>query len=123
TMLPRVTWPSPPMATFAPRRTERMVVPWNWGGSLMGWLLARGGSAGLPEIAFPRLGISAGLAAHQDRVAVHAHRLEERGGKLAQVGEDHALAGELDRLHDIEEGRGVVELDAQHLGHVDRDLG
>src|SRR6267378_7866294 len=29
TTLPRVTWPSPPSATLAPRRTERMVVPWN----------------------------------------------------------------------------------------------
>src|SRR5438552_386014 len=28
TTLPRVTWPSPPSATLAPRRTERMVVPW-----------------------------------------------------------------------------------------------
>src|SRR5512139_2738363 len=27
TMLPSVTWPSPPRATSAPRRTERMVVP------------------------------------------------------------------------------------------------
>src|SRR4030042_4949941 len=27
TMLPRVTWPSPPRATSLPRRTERMVVP------------------------------------------------------------------------------------------------
>src|SRR6266480_1786801 len=29
TTLPRVTWPSPPSATIEPRRTERMVVPWN----------------------------------------------------------------------------------------------
>src|SRR5258706_3311468 len=29
TTWPRVTWPSPPSATAAPRRTERMVVPWN----------------------------------------------------------------------------------------------
>src|SRR5438046_247865 len=28
TTLPSVTWPSPPSATLAPRRTERMVVPW-----------------------------------------------------------------------------------------------
>src|SRR5690349_6010300 len=27
TTLPSVTWPSPPSATLAPRRTERMVVP------------------------------------------------------------------------------------------------
>src|SRR5690606_17524117 len=27
TMLPRVTWPSPPSATRLPRRTDRMVVP------------------------------------------------------------------------------------------------
>src|SRR5688572_26336631 len=26
--LPSVTWPSPPIATPLPRRTERMVVPW-----------------------------------------------------------------------------------------------
>src|SRR3954470_24840711 len=29
TTLPSVTWPSPPSATLAPRRTERIVVPWN----------------------------------------------------------------------------------------------
>src|SRR6185312_2746339 len=37
TVLPRVTWPSPPMAMAPLRRTARMVVPWglNWGVSLM----------------------------------------------------------------------------------------
>jgi hypothetical protein len=25
---PKVTWPSPPMATLPPLRTETMVVPW-----------------------------------------------------------------------------------------------
>src|SRR6266850_2103610 len=29
TTCPSVTWPSPPSATLEPRRTERMVVPWN----------------------------------------------------------------------------------------------
>lgn len=29
TVLPNVTWPSPPMTTLPPRRTERMVVPLN----------------------------------------------------------------------------------------------
>ena len=38
TMLPSVTWPSPPMATRSPRRTERMVVPWNWGDS---WFMGK----------------------------------------------------------------------------------
>lgn len=28
TILPSVTWPSPPMATRLPRRTDRIVVPW-----------------------------------------------------------------------------------------------
>jgi hypothetical protein len=32
TMWPRVTWPSPPRATRSPRRTDRMVVPWNCSG-------------------------------------------------------------------------------------------
>jgi hypothetical protein len=29
TMLPSVTWPSPPSATCSPRRALTMVVPWN----------------------------------------------------------------------------------------------
>jgi hypothetical protein len=96
TMLPSVTWPSPPMATRSPRRTERMVVPWNCGGS-WSWGAISSGRAARAEIAM-RPGISAGLAAHQDRVAVARQRLEQRRVELVQVGEDHALAGELDRL-------------------------
>jgi hypothetical protein len=29
TVLPRVTWPSPAMATWSPRRTQMIVVAWN----------------------------------------------------------------------------------------------
>src|SRR2546423_12772897 len=109
-MLPRVTWPSPPMATWVPRRTDRMVVPWNSiGFALIGRLLARGRFAGRGKSLFPRGGFSGRFAADQDGVAVHTHRLEERRGQLVQVGEDHALAGELDRLHHVEECRGVGE--------------
>jgi len=28
TVLPRVTWPSPPIATVPSRRTQQIVVPW-----------------------------------------------------------------------------------------------
>jgi hypothetical protein len=30
-VLPIVTWPSPPITTLFPRRTEQIVVPWYWG--------------------------------------------------------------------------------------------
>src|SRR3954463_15640494 len=41
TTWPSVTCPSPPSATLAPRRTERMVVPWNCSmGSRVGMRLA-----------------------------------------------------------------------------------
>src|SRR5207342_2333718 len=104
------------------RRTERMVVPWNSGGFVFmeGLYHAPGGRRG--EITKGREGISAGLAPHQDRVAVHADRLEERRVELVQVREDHALARELHRLHGLEEGVGVCEVDARHLAHVERDF-
>src|SRR6202165_5339910 len=122
-MLPSVTWPSPPMATRSPRRTETMVVPWNSGGfELILGAIARGRAGSLPEIAFYLRGISVGLAAHQDGVAVDTHRFEKRRVELVQAGEDDALPGELDRLHHVEERRGESEFHAQDLRHVDDDL-
>src|SRR5689334_13281950 len=102
------------MATLSPRRTERMVVPWNWGVS---WVIERAlsrTSGYLPPKSpeFKR-GFSGALAADEDGVAVDAQRLEQRRVDLVQVGEDHALARELDGLHGVEEGRGEGELDAQ----------
>src|SRR5438876_8220018 len=98
TTLPKVTWPSPPMATEGPRRTERMVVPWNSGkeGFMRGLYHASSGARA--RIANARRGISARLAAHQDRVAVHAERFEKRRVELVQVGEDDALPGQLHRF-------------------------
>src|SRR5437867_7517541 len=98
TTLPKVTWPSPPMATEAPRRTERMVVPWNSGkeGFMRG--LYHVSPAPLARIANARRGISARLAAHQDRVAIHAERFEKRRVELVQVRKDHALTRQLHRF-------------------------
>src|SRR5258706_8796237 len=122
TTLPKVTCPSPPMATEAPRRTQRMVVPWNSGreGFMRGLYHAPPGVRA--KIANARRGISAGLAAHQDRVAIHAERLEKRRVELVQVREDHALARELHRLDDLEELPGVGKVDARDLAGVEGDL-
>src|SRR5512140_2477976 len=135
TMLPRVTWPSPPMATRSPRRTERMVVPWNCGESgfkgsnsnlralanlnSVNWSLTPIYSS---EIAFSRRGISGRLASHENGVPVDPERLEKRRVELGKVREDHALAGELDRLDGVEKRGREPEIDAQHLGHVDDHL-
>src|SRR6185503_9542610 len=90
TMFPSVTCPSPPMATRSPRRTERMVVPWNcWVSGLMSGLYH---ASGRPrrENRHHADAISGGPAAHQDGVAIDPEGLEERGVQLVQVREDHA---------------------------------
>src|SRR5205809_8144190 len=111
------------MATLSPRRTERMVVPGNWGSSwVIGRALARSGDYLPPKSPQFKRGFSGALAADEDGVTVDAQRLQQRGVDLVQVGEDHPLAGELDRLDGVEEGRGIGELDAQHAAHVHDDL-
>src|SRR5258706_16222726 len=92
TMFPSVTCPSPPMATRSPRRTERMVVPWNsWGSGGMSGLYHPPG-AGAGKITIDANAISGGPALHQDGIAVDPEGLEERGVVLVQVREAHALA-------------------------------
>src|SRR5687768_7463592 len=107
-MLPSVTWPSPPMATRSPRRTDRMVVPWNWEiESVIGNRYTGRSPLGDSEIHDFKRAISGGLPAHEDRVAIDPEGLEKCRVQLVQVGEDHALARQLDRLHHVEEGRRV----------------
>src|SRR5436190_14074144 len=119
TTLPRVTWPSPPLATRRSRRTEMIVVAWNVGDSVLIGGLYQTARRRAAEIARRPIVISGGLAAHQDGVAIGPERLEQRRVELVEVGEDHALARELERLDELQELAGVVEVDARDLAHVD----
>src|SRR5690606_23419262 len=76
TVLPRVTCPSPAMATLSPRRTETMVVAWNtWGF----WL----GSIRPPGVEFPVWGPWGGDA--------RAEGVVRGGGPAGQPAAGHAV--------------------------------
>src|SRR4051812_14684005 len=105
TTWPSVTCPSPPSATPLPRRTLRMVVPWN---------VSMEGRRGRRREAARRSGGLAHEVARRD-----ADEQQQRADDRRRAGDLHRLALRFDAADAVEHRAGADEVDALDGGHVD----
>src|SRR5215472_7870506 len=106
TTLPSVTCPSPPSATLAPRRTERIVVPWKL--SMVELRAARAARGNLRRFL--------------DEVPRRdTYQEEQRTDDRRRAGNLHGLALALRTSDGVEQRAGAYEIDSVDACHVDRD--
>src|SRR5205823_3594875 len=118
TTWPSVTWPSPPSATLAPRRTERMVVPWNCS---MGNCLDGDATAGCQQQDYEP---QRRHATHDERsrrqIGQERYRQTDRVAHRAErISASQAMASKIARRQRGNDERCEHEVDAHEL-HRDR---
>src|SRR5574337_1214543 len=103
TTWPSVTWPSPPRATALPRRTERIVVPWNVTALSEDPMRSSVGT----WVASPRSAHPAHEVARR-----RAHQEQERAHDRRRPDDLQRLLPPFEARDDVEERSGSNEIDA-----------